>query len=284
MKKILIPTDFSQNSKNAIRYSLDMLTDVPCHFFFLYVNVEGSDLTEKPLYTFGTNIVVETKPKAIDKKLQDLEKFISSISSKKKHHRFTTIRENGYFLQSIRRHIKAKEIDLIVMGTRGASELKEFFMGTRSGDVITKIESDVLVIPDNAKFKDFAQIVLSVDFQLSYSEETLKKITNVISSEQTRINVLYVTKSQMPIFEKVAKQQKQLLDRLSKELPNPISFHRIISKKAEEGVKSFSENLNADLIIMISKDYGLLQKLFRDTTVEEVSFDTKIPLLSLKGS
>lgn len=281
MKKILIPTDFSQNSKNAIRYALDLFKETPCHYFLLYVNAEGSEVIEKPVYDFGTNIGVKLEQITISEKLLELEEFVKSISYNNKHHQFTTIREDDFFLTSIRRHLKEKDIDLIVMGTQGASQLKEFFTGTRSGDVITKVESDVLVIPNKAKFKNFKQVVFSVDFELHYSDDVLQKIAKLISSEKAVLNLLFVTKSQIPIFEEVVLEQKQLLQRLSKILPNPINCHRVISKKVEEGVNRFAESLKADLIIMISKDYGLIKKLFLDTTVEEVSFDTKIPLLSL---
>tara|TARA_R110001592_G_scaffold109196_7_gene304699 strand:- start:4601 stop:5110 length:510 start_codon:yes stop_codon:yes gene_type:complete len=168
------------------------------------------------------------------------------------------------------------------MGTKGANELKEFFIGTRSGDVITKVECDVLVVPDKAKFKGFTQVVLPIDFEMAYNDATIKKIVNNITSEKTQIKLLYVTKSNIPLFEEIELQKKQLVQRLSEKLPNPISFHRVVSKKIEDGVLSFAKGLNADLIIMISKDYNLLERLFLDTTVEEVSFDTSIPLLSIQ--
>lgn len=283
MKKILIPTDFSKNSKNSIRYAVDLFKENPCQFFILYINIEGSNITEKPVYEFGTNVLVEIEPKAISHKLKDLEKFIASLSSKKEHHHFTTMREQGYFLTTIRKHIQEKEIDLIIMGTRGASELKEFFIGTRSGDVITKVECDVLVVPDKAKFKNFKQVVIPIDFEVDFDDSILKKIASNINSEKAQIKLLYVTKSQMPLFEEIELQQKQLVQRLSEKLPNPISFHRVVSKQIEDGIQIFAESMNADLIIMISKDYGLIQRSFLDTTVEEVSFNTSIPLLSLQG-
>ncbi|MFT6994773.1 MAG: hypothetical protein ACJA1P_001511, partial [Maribacter sp.] len=59
MKKILIPTDFSKNSKNAIRYALALFQETSCHFFLLYINVEGSDVREKTIYELGTNIMVK---------------------------------------------------------------------------------------------------------------------------------------------------------------------------------------------------------------------------------
>ena len=283
MKKILIPTDFSKNSKNSIRYAMDLFRETPCHFFLLYVDIEGSNITEKPVYEFGTNVLVEIEPKAISQKLKDLELFITSLSSKKEHHHFTTIREQGFFLATIRRYIQEKEIELIVMGTRGASILKEFFIGTHSGDVITKTECDVLVVPENAKFKSLTQIVLPIDFEVDYDDDTIRKIANNITSEKAHIKLLYITKSKIPLFEEIELQQKQLVQRMSEKLPNPISFHRIVSRKIEDGVQFFAESKSADLIIMISKDYGLIERLFLDTTVEEVSFSTSIPLLSLQG-
>ncbi|MFT6795782.1 MAG: nucleotide-binding universal stress UspA family protein [Maribacter sp.] len=283
MKKILIPTDFSKNSKNAIRYALALFQETSCHFFLLYINVEGSDVREKTIYELGTNIMVKKEAKSISQKLKDLEQFVTSISSKKEYHQVTIIREEGYFLKNIRKHIQEKEIELIVMGTRGASELKEFFMGTRSGDVITKVESDVLVVPDNAEFKGFMNVVFSVDFEINYDDKTLKKIADIIPSKMAQIKMLYVTKSEIKLMNKVALQQKKLVQRLSQILPNPISLERVVSRKVEDGVQVFAESSNADLIIMISKDYGLLQELFLDTTVEEVSFNTRIPLLSLQG-
>lgn len=283
MKKILIPTDFSKNSKNAIRYALELFEETPCHFFLLYVNVEGADFMKIPIYNFGTNILVEKVPKSIDQQLRDLEKFVRSISSKQEHHHVTAMQDDGYFLKCIRNHIEEKKIELIIMGTLGASELKEFVMGTRSGDVITKVECDVLVVPDQVCFRGLTEVVFPVDFEMTYDDEILEKIANLISSKNTRLKLLYVTKSQMPLFENVVRQQKELVGRLSKLLANPISLHREVSRKVEEGVLFFAERLGADLIIMISKDYGLFQRLFLDTTVEEVSFDTGIPLLSLQG-
>lgn len=283
MKNILIPIDFSENSKNGIRYALNMFKETTCHFFLLYVNLEGSDFTEKPVYEFGTSIIIENEPKGIGSKLKDLEEFITSLSVSTDQHDFTTIRTAGYFLKTIRKYIKENEIDLIVMGTRGAAELKEFFLGTRTGDVLTKVECDVLVVPEQSKYKALEEIVLSVDFEINYDDTTLTKIIGLITSNKTKIKLLYVTKSQLPLFEEIENQQKQLSQRLSELLPNPITFHRIVSKKIEDGIGVFAESIDADLIIMISKDYGLLNKWFLDTTVEEVSFETRIPLLSLQG-
>lgn len=149
----MILTHFSKNSKNEIRYAVEWLEKIPCHFILLYIDLEGVDFTEKPVYDFGTIILVEKEPSAINQKLKNLERFPAQINPKNKHHRFTTVLEDGYFLQSIRHLVKEAETSHMVMGTPGASKLQEFLIGTHSEDVITKVECDVLVVPENTTFK-----------------------------------------------------------------------------------------------------------------------------------
>ena len=283
MKPILIPTDFSQNSKNAMRYAVKFFEDTPCHFFMLYANIDGSHFSEKPVYDFGTNIVVEKVPKAIDRKIRLLKEFFVKLPSKKDHHQLTILREDDHFIASIRKYVQEKKVELIVMGTRGASEIKEFFLGSHAGDVITKVECDVLVVPDKARYRGFKSVVLPVDFELDYSDEIIGTLATLIGKSKAEIRLLYVTKTQINLFEAVETEKERLIRRLSGTVKNPISFHRTVSKKIDDGVRDFADKVKADLIVMVSKDYGRLQQLFLDTTVEEVSFKTKIPLLSLQG-
>ena len=283
MKKILITTDFSANSTNAVHYALDLFQETPCHFFLLYVNMQGLAYMEKPIYDFGTNILVEKESKTIEQKLRDLEKYFKTISATKNIHLFTTIHEEGYFLKSIRKHIEENNIELIVMGTKGANDVKEFFMGSNAGDVITKVECDVLVIPDKARYEGYEEVVFATDFALPYLDDILIGISTLISSKASKIRVLYVAKTAKRLSDIEQQRKENLLQRLTEWLPNPVSFHTLEDKNVEKTVLDFAQSISADLIIMVSKDYGFLHKQFLDTTVEEVSFDSHIPLLSLQG-
>lgn len=283
MKQILIPIDFSENSKNAIRYAVDLFMESPSHFFLLFVNMEGSNYIKKPVYNFGTNILIESEPISIAQKLEDLKKYAQSISSKNEGNHFSTLLEDGYFLESIRKQILTNNIELTVMGTKGASEMKEFLVGTRAGDVISKVECDVLIVPDKCVYKGFKEVVFSSDLATFYSTDTINTISKIVTSETTKIRVLHVTKSSIPLTGELQVQKKKLMKLLFKELPNPISFHSLASKNVENAIQIFAQSFNVELIIMVSKDYNMLQKLFLDTTVEEVSFETQIPILSLQG-
>lgn len=283
MKKVLIPTDFSEISKNAMRYAMDLFNTMPCHFYLLYVNIEGLDYKPKPIYKFGTNILVEKGSRSFDQRLNDFVAYAKTNSPNKEIHQFTSVHEKGYFLKSIRKYIQREKIELIVMGTGGASQLKEFLMGSNAGDVITKVGCDILVIPNSATYDGYEEVVFPIDFALSYSDDILIGLSNVVISKTARIRVLHVTKSDDGLTDEEQSRKENLLIRLGESLPNPISFHKIQQRNVENAILRFAQSVMADLIVMVSKDYNFLQKQFLDTTVEEVSFDTRIPLLSIQG-
>ena len=283
MRIILIPIDFSDTSKNAIRYAVSLFNEIPCHFFLLYVNVEGSDYIEKTVYSLGTNILVEKEPISIAQKMEDFKKYVQSISLKDKGHQFSTLNEEGYFLATIRKQVQIHNIELIIMGTKGASEIKEFLVGTRAGDVITKIECDVLVVPYKSICQGFNEVVFTTDLKTFYPTYIFNSLSKLLAADTIKIRLLHVAKSNVPLTKAQEVAKEKVMKHLSEKLTDQISFHVVVSKKVENAIQDFAQSFNSELIIMISKDYNMLQKLFLDTTVEEVSFETQIPLLSLQG-
>ncbi|GMN11747.1 hypothetical protein MTsPCn9_29300 [Croceitalea sp. MTPC9] len=283
MKNILIPTDFSKNSKNAIQYAMAFFQNTACNFFILFANVEGKDYLEKPSYQLGTGILVEKESKTIDEKLTDLENELKLVSKEKENHHFTLVHAKGHFLKSIKDQVAQNRIELIVMGTKGATEVKEFFTGTHAGDVITKVECNVLVVPSKTSFKGLGEIVFSTDLDFEYSDVVFRSITEIMGSSKTNFHLLYVNRPVKTLSKQKHDVKEAIMKRFSTVLENPITFHKVNYKKVEDAIRLFAQSINADLIIMVSKDYNFLQKQFLDTTVEEVSFDTKIPLLSLQG-
>lgn len=283
MKNILIPTDFSEASKNALRYVVNFFRKNPCNFYLVYVNVEGLDYVQKPVHQLGTNILVERDSIGIDNKLHEMEKFFNSLARNHQQHKLTVLHEKGYFLRSLRKLIQEKHIELVVMGTKGADKMKELFTGSNTGNVITKVDCNTLVVPSNAVFKEILKVVFPIDLSAVYTNDVIKDLRSNINSDDAHLSLLYVSKinEELSIDEQSTKDD--LLQILADTLPNTISFHTLEHNNVEQTVIKFAEKNNADLIVMISKDYGFLHKQLFDTTVEEVSFDTQIPLLSLQG-
>jgi nucleotide-binding universal stress UspA family protein len=152
MKHILLPTDFSDNSWNAIVYAIHFHEETNCHFYLLHV--DGPILTSisPSIYGVTADFLNTTYVPSFKGQLKHLLNRISSELPKNKVHKFFTLSETGTFIETIRRQVQARNIEMIVMGTKGATGLKKLLIGSNAGDVITKVKCTTLIVPENAKF------------------------------------------------------------------------------------------------------------------------------------
>src|SRR5690606_38440206 len=118
MKTILLPTDFSKNSINAIRYAVDMFQNSECHFYLLNVQKASSFISNDMAMSSSTNIY-ETLISAAKKSIDNIILEIKTKHFNDKHH-FHSIVDYDNLIDSINQISKLHNVDLIVMGTKGA--------------------------------------------------------------------------------------------------------------------------------------------------------------------
>src|SRR5690606_4482970 len=143
MKNILIPTDFSENSMNAIRYALDYFEDIPVNFFMLYV--QGTELFQKKeedeiIFENSETLLIQDPKTQMDEQIK-----ICYSVTKNPLHQFNPLLGKGRLAETIRHYVKEKEVDYIVMGTKGTSKITNNEIGSNTGEVITKVKCPILV-------------------------------------------------------------------------------------------------------------------------------------------
>jgi len=275
MKNILLPTDFSSNSWNAIQYALEFLQKKKCNFFLLHVTtITDYANGDTPIIPMSESIekalLAESKIE-----LQKLLKKIKNQYNNKKHNLFV-LTSVDYFIDAVRNHIEERDIELIVMGTKGASGIKKIIIGSNSGDIITKVKCPVLVVPEKAIFKMPQEIAFPTDYNLFYQTKILSGISELAKMYDAAIRILHVAKKD----EKLTNYQKENKEYLhSFFMDEKHSFHKVTNRKIEAGVQCFVESRNIDLIVMIAKNLNLFQQILFKPTVEEISYHTEIPFL-----
>ena len=277
MKNILLPTDFSENSWNAIKYALDLYKQTTCNFYLLHVtmisNYTGSEF---PMLT-ATDVVEKTHLKYAKTELQNLLKRIKKLPDNANHH-FYTISVYNYFIDAIKTQIEEKKIHLIIMGTKGASGLTEVIIGSNTGDLITKIKHPVLIVPEKAIFKVPKEIAFPTDYNIFYQPKILNSITETAQLYDSFIRVLHIVNKNETLTNDQL-ENKEFLNNFF--MDEKHSFHKITNKKIDAGVQCFVESRDIDLIIMVAKSLNLFQRILFKPTVEEISYHTEIPFLVL---
>ena len=193
MKHILIPTDFSENAQNAIKYALSFFMEIDATFYLLHVSLL-EELDEEQCYYKIPEAVLDNKvalrpADRLKSELKDLKQF-----SKNGKHHFFAIHEYTHFIETIRKLVLEKEIDFIVMGTRGASGWKGDTIGTNTGNVITKVKCPVLVIPEKASYSSVKKIVFPTDFNIFFKNRILNTLTEILQHTRASASILYISK------------------------------------------------------------------------------------------
>ncbi|SEQ35335.1 Nucleotide-binding universal stress protein, UspA family [Hyunsoonleella jejuensis] len=277
MKNILLPTDFSENSWNAITYAIDFFANENCNFYLMHVNrFDDVMINESPYIAPEETIeVVYTKPAKLQ--LRKLLKRIAQRFSQNKQHKFYTISAFGFFIESIRKHVEDKNIDCVVMGTKGASGLKKI-MGSNTGDVITKVKCTTLAVPESAKFTKLKEIAFPTDFLLAYETQILRPLSEIIETNNSALRILHIKKKNAQLNYDQTKN-RELLDNYFDHLTH--SFHYLTNKKVEDAIQCFVESRNINMICMVAKNLNYFQQILFHSKVEEISYHIEIPFLVL---
>lgn len=278
MIHILLPTDFSENSWNAIKLAFSCFKDEYCTFHLFHINrLSHLMLHDASLY-MATDTLEEVYQKPTKLKInQLLTRIDKEIEVNKKHKVLTSI-SYDFFIDAIRNEIEKKQIDLIVMGTKGASGIKKYTIGSNASEVIVKVKCTTLVVPEAAESKPIDEIVFPTDFSTHYGIDTLKPLLQLASKTNAVIRVLHFGMSESELT-RIQRINKDLLEDIFAD--HDISIHFLSNQNMEKGLQSFVESSDVDLIVMVAKNLNFFQQILFQTKTEKLSYQSKIPFLVL---
>ncbi len=278
MKNILLPTDFSENSWNAIDYALHFFQKSTCNFYLLHVNIFDNFMDGNTPYIPTQELIERTYTTPSKVKLRQILKRILKQAPNNKNHKFYTITDYNFFIESIRKHVVDRSIDIIVMGTKGASGLQKIIIGSNAGNVITKVQCTTLVVPENAKFSSLNEVAFPTDFALNYSIKTLLPISEVLETYNSILRVMHVSKKGTSLNTD-QKKNKELIEDYFSDYNH--TFHFLTNKKVEQAIQCFVESRDIDMITMVAKNLNYFQRVLFLPTVEEITYHTDVPFLVL---
>ncbi|AXT58158.1 universal stress protein [Aquimarina sp. AD1] len=278
MKRILLPTDFSDNSWNAIDYATELFKDEDCIFFLLnayskiiYESVHISDVPHKRSIenTIKTNAITN---------LEHIKKTIKHTTINERH-KFNIIASFGTLTEVIQEFVKSKKIDLVIMGTKGASGTKEVFMGSNTVRIINTIKNcPVIAVPENFTYiSKPSEITFATDFTHFYSKEELQPIVELAKSFDATIRIVYIQQQKGVLTE----EQKFNLRMLQKYFKDITYYQHTLSKSdsISKSIQVFSEELDIYLLAMLNYKHSFMDRLTREPVIKNMAFHTQIPLL-----
>lgn len=272
MKNILVPTDFSNNAYNAFFHATELVKNSECTFHLLNVYKEDKSLWTKA----GVNHLLEQLAEDSIVGLKNTCHRIKLDHDNPKH-KFNTISEKGELVKVVSEVISEKNIDLVVMGNHGCSELKAILLGSNTLKVIGGTqECPILTVPKEIEFSIPKDIAFVTDYSRSFNAEVIKPLLSLAQYNLSKICVMYISSE-----EKLTKEQevnKNILEEYLKPLNYSMHWMPNFSTKAG-AIKAFLEELEIDMLAMIQYNHTFLENVTHEPVIKRVAYDLDIPFL-----
>lgn len=276
MNKILLPTDYSPASLNAMEYASALFDDHTSEFDMLNVyQVSKSGLSALRKRMKETKEFRKTDEAAKN----DMREFLNEVIEKHEddphvYRGFVTSQSLG---DAIGKSVMQLGSDLIVMGTTGASGMKEVFMGSNTVKVVKHVDfCPVLAVPENCTYKPVKQILFVNDFKRNFEPEEIIPLRSMAKMTGAKVILMYINDGNA--FDEVQeKNRKELLKLLSgiaveeQQLPMDTFLTDIIREYSEQG--------GIQMLAMIKNKHGFLDALLREPVISKVAFKIDIPFL-----
>lgn len=275
MKKILVPTDFSENAENALQIAAQLAQKFKSEIYLLH-------MIELPVNM--SNPVGETRS-------NNLPEAIGFMKLAKK--RFTEILSRPY-LKGIKVHeivefhqafdgimetSREHGCDYIIMGSKGASGFKEMFIGSNTEKVVRTSEIPVLVIKEARPNFEVNDFVFATNLD-NNNKMTLEKVVEFAKLMDARLHLLYVNTANEFI---TSKDTDTYLEKYVEDIDfDNYEFHIYNDDSVEQGVLNFSKKINADLIGIATHGRKGLSHFFNGSISEDLVNHAHSPVITFK--
>lgn len=273
MKTIIVPTDFSDGAFKAIEYAIQFARDfggklIICHAFELPAQ--------------GVNLMIDLSSELEKNAKIELRKLEKSIHDKVDPGNISIeyialIGDLNEVLKTLTEQFNA---DLVIMGTKGESDLASKLFGTNTVSAIKHCKVSLLVVPAKAQYKAIKNIAFAIDYLRPASDETLKQLRDIALHNKAKLSLVNVH-TDGEIGEFIA-SVKDMQAWYQKELEGvDLDFVFIENYAIEDGVFEFIHHNEIDLLAMITRKHSFFDEIFRKSISEELALHSNIPLLTM---
>lgn len=272
MKKILVTTDFSEKSIASLKVAIELAKQHKTEIFLLHA-------LELPMRLLTQNQV--SVPEAmffLNLSKQRFADIKAQIGSNVEIH---DIIETCPLTDAVEEAIKKHDIDLVFMGSNGASGSKEFFIGSNAEKVIRSASVPVLVIKNPEEKLKIKRIIFACDF----SKKFLKPFEKAVKFSKlfnAKVDLVYINTPYQ--FLTTSEINERMTSFLSEHKPALKKFetHVYNDIRVETGILNYVAENNVDLICMFPSGRKGIAHFFNGSISSDLVNHATKPVLTIK--
>ncbi len=278
MRKILIPTDFSETSMNAIEYALELFKYDTCEFIVMHAFADEVYNNTMEMDREFFEVFKDKYRNSVEAQLQkEVVVMIKKTANPKHTYNFEA--RFGSLVDETNDIVERDNIDIVVMGTKGKTQNKEITFGSQTLQVIKYVQCPVLAIPIGYHGFPPENILFPTDYLIPFKRRELNLLSTMAKSFVSNIQMLFISE-----FKKYSHRQEDnrlFLDHCFRD--NKKAYLQIKEKDLAQGINKELNDKKYDMLVMVNHRHSYLENVLYHSTIEKIGIDIKIPFLVMQS-
>ncbi|WP_149277006.1 universal stress protein [Pareuzebyella sediminis] len=279
MKRIILPTDFSDNALNGIRYAVQLFKDVETTFYLLNTYIPTIYQAEYVLHSPAQIGLGDIYQESSSSQLEELKKNLIA-EFENPNHTFIVHSAYNVLVDEILKTTENEKVDLIVMATQGATGAKEILLGTNTVHTLQKSTCPIIAVPSKFEYEPPKEILFPTDYEVDYGKTSLICLLDIAQNHISSIEVIHAS-SGYDLTETQLKNKQNLDHRLGKIAH---LFHDLPNQGVIEAINNFQIKKPMNLLVMVKNKHTFLERLFIEPIIKKIGFHVNIPFMVLPYS
>lgn len=278
MKKILIPTDFSEFADKALQTAVSIAQKTKAEIILLNANEMAVAAMPIAEYYYYDKEKEQSYLRMVN---ESLNKTLQKIASEMDlgDVQVSTLVESGLLVDVVEEVCNRENIDLVVMGTQGATGMKEMLIGSNTEKVVRNAPCPVLAIPNKVAY-EFKTIVFPTTLRPD-QEKAFQKLAQMRNVFNGKIHLLYLNNpANLPDETAIEERKNQLLSQAGLQNADVFVSQQNVFDE-ENAILEFARQVQADLIVMATHQRKGLAHLFLGSITEDTINHSEIPVLAI---
>jgi nucleotide-binding universal stress UspA family protein len=276
MKTILFPTDFSKNAAHAARYAGMLAKLYDANLVLLHVH--HIPMVPQSNHSFEVRNAISLNEKVAK---EDLEVFTKQfiLDSNLPAERISQQVAYGFVDEIILEIANSIKADMIVMGTQGASDMLDKWLGTHAQEVMKKAECPVFTIPKNVPIDYPQKILYAADFKEDEVSAT-EKLLYMAKPLGATCKVVHIHDYFEPNIGHIIEETiKELEEKFKNE---DVTIQQLHRANIIEGLEGYIKTYDPDVLSMAIHEKSFLSTIFDTSITRHFIQEAKLPMLTFK--
>jgi nucleotide-binding universal stress UspA family protein len=276
IKNILIPTDFSKTGALAIEHASFMARLFKANIFLLHV----IEIKESAYDVYNQGLAINDL-KSIEKIALNQLGEIAKNLKKEYNVKANILCSQGNTSAEIVAAVTSNDIDLVIMGTHGASGFNEFFVGSNAHKTVTVCPCPVITVQNHAKKIGFTDIVLPINNSL-HSRQKVEYAVTMAKKYGARIHVIgLIDKNDGEELNKF-KIKIESVEKVIKKADLAYEIKIIKGDNIAESAMKYAKKVKANLVVILTGQESKTTGMFLGAFAKQIVNHSKIPVMSIK--